>query len=526
MFIDANELADNTKINADICIFGAGVAGLSIAREFINTPYKVCVLEGGGLGYEPESQALYEGKNVGVDYWSLESARIRFFGGTGNHWGGYCLPLEEDDFEKRSWVNNSGWPFKKADLDPFYDRARSVLKLQQPSFSASDWQPQGIDTLPFDENFVENRVMQMSPFSEVNTPFGATYKSFFEQSQNIEIFLHANLVEINSNENSSVITGVKARSFSGRELKVNAKQYVLALGGIENARQLLLANSTQESGLGNQNDLVGRYFADHPFLSSQNTMLITDESIKTTLFYRDQIKANALSGYLTLSPKLRAQEQLLTCRFTFEPLPWHSVPKGPSAVNSLWQSLKHLEYPEHLPGKIKNILFNIDNVFSAAVSSSRKHKLLAARYVSTEVIPNHSSRVILDHDTDELGQQKAILDWRLDGKQEIDSIARSLKLLARETGKNDIGRLKINLEQVADWPESFAVGMHHMGTTRMHNDPKKGVVDADCKIHGSKNFYVTGSSVFPTFGHANPTFTIVALAIKLADKLKTELNKT
>ena len=519
MFIDANELADNTKINADICIFGAGVAGLSIAREFINTPYKVCVLEGGGLGYEPESQALYEGKNVGVDYWSLESARIRFFGGTGNHWGGYCLPLEEDDFEKRSWVNNSGWPFKKADLDPFYDRARTVLKLDNPSFSASSWNADGIPTLPFDSNAVENRVMQMSPYSEVQIPFGAAYKKQFKEAKNIDVYLHANLLNINTNEHASSVSNVEVLTFSGKKISVSAKSYTLALGGIENARQLLLSNNVQKNGLGNQHDLVGRYFADHPFLSSRNTMLITQKGVKTKLFSRKLIKSNKISAYLTLSPKIRKNKDLLTTRFTFEPISWSNRPKGPSAISTIWKSAKHLEIPEHFPGKIKQIVTNADNVLMSSLSAARGHKLLHARYISTEVIPNHSSRVLLGDEIDRFGQRQVILDWRIDGQQEIESINRSLKILGIEMGKADLGRFHVPEKQEA-WPEKFAVGMHHMGTTRMHSNPKEGVVDANSKIHGVSNLFIAGSSVFPTYGHANPTFTIVALALRLADHLK------
>lgn len=520
MFIDAKEISANTLVNADICIVGAGVAGLSIAREFINTQYNVCVIEGGGLHYEPQSQALYEGENQGQDYWSLESARIRFFGGTGNHWGGYSLPLEIDDFEEREWVPNSGWPMRKSDLDPFYDRARDVLKLNNPSFSAKAWGPKGIKHLPFDENKIENRVMQMSPYSEVDTPFGASYQAEFKNAKNIFVYLHANLLDIISTENASEITSLKLSTLSKKEFKIKAKNYILALGGIENARQLLLANKSQKTGLGNQNDLVGRYFADHPFLSSNSKLLVTNEDVDTTLFSRGLIKSQRISAYLTLSPELRKKENLLTSRFTFEPLAWSSAPQGPQTLNSIWQSVRRSRLPKHLPGKAKNIIKNFDNVLSSAFSAYQNHKLLTARYISTEVIPNPSSRVMLNNKTDALGQKQVTLDWQVDGKQEIDSIKKSLKLLAIEMGRADVGRLNMDTKRIENWPDSFSLGMHHMGTTRMHNNPKSGVVDANSKVHNISNLYIAGSSVFPTYGHANPTFTIVALALRLADHVK------
>src|SRR5882762_922857 len=113
MHIDAKALENNTVIEGDLCIIGAGAAGISMALEWINTSYKIILLEGGGFEYEDQMQDLYSGKNTGQRYFPMKAIRLHYFGGTTGHWAGFCSPFDPIDFEKREWVAHSGWPITK-----------------------------------------------------------------------------------------------------------------------------------------------------------------------------------------------------------------------------------------------------------------------------------------------------------------------------------------------------------------------------------------------------------------------------
>src|SRR5258708_1472304 len=261
MYIDARNLPDQTVIEGDLCIVGTGPAGLSIALEWNNTPYKVILLEGGGFEYDAQVQDLYDGKSTGQGYYPLPSAALHYFGGSSGHWGGFCSPFEELDFEYRPWVPMSGWPFKKADLDPFYAKAHGYLDLGPYRYDLDYWKKQDptLKTLLPDNPVVFNKVWQFSP----PTRFGTKYASAIKSSTNIHLYTYANVMEIVANENVSAIESVKVTNFAGKHHTVKAKRFVVACGGIQNPRILLASNRQAPKGLGNDNDLVGRYFLEY-----------------------------------------------------------------------------------------------------------------------------------------------------------------------------------------------------------------------------------------------------------------------
>jgi choline dehydrogenase-like flavoprotein len=136
-----------------------------------------------------------------------------------------------------------------------------------------------------------------------------------------------------------------------------------------------------------------------------------------------------------------------------------------------------------------------------------------------EQTPNPDSRVTLADDTDPLGLRRVRLNWRLT-EQERRSFIANIRALGRELAAAGIGRLRPLLPDDGLWEKVVGGGSHHMGTTRISDDPKRGVVDRDCRVHGIDNLYVAGSSVFVTSGSANPTLNILALAYRLVDHLK------
>jgi len=503
MLIDTRKLPDKTNIKADICIIGAGAAGITMARELSRSKLDICVLESGDMENNSETQALYEGKNIGVEYWSLSASRLRYFGGTTNHWGGVCLPLNEDDFESREWVDGSGWPFEKADLMPFYKRAHPVVQLGKFSYNVEDWESGNDKHIPFDGKYVVTGMLHRSP----PTRFGDVYHDELDKAENVNVYLNANATNIETNDTASRVKRIQVVCLTGTRLSVHAKIYVLALGGIENARLLLLSNKTQKSGLGNQNDLVGRYFADHPYISNLGFIILNNKNRSIDLYQKGySVSGSVINGYLTPSLGIRRREKLLSTRVHIQP----------SALKAL---KARLTTNEDFLDKIQRVFKDLsgDGEFDYITSDSQVIRFGAW----TELIPNPDSRVFLGDETDRLDQRKIVLDWRI-GQDEQMSLLRTLKIIGTELGRLNLGRMKIELDEDSVWPpeKSITPGLHHMGTTRMHINPKYGVVDENCKLHGTDNLFIAGSSVFPTYGAANPTLTILALSLRLSDHIK------
>src|SRR5215217_3309226 len=242
MHTDAQRLEDGSLIEGDLCIVGAGAAGISMALEWVGQGRKVLLLEGGGFDPDPRMQDLYRGEIVGQPYFPLEAARLHYFGGTTNHWAGFCAPFDPIDFEQRDWVPHSGWPIRRADLDPFYARAQRLLDLGPYEYGADYWGRQGGGRarLPLDAEVVWTKMWQFSP----PTRFGRKYRDAIVAARDVHLYTHANVVEIEANEGARAVTGLRVRTLEGKEHRVRARRYVLACCSIQNAR-LLLASDRQ-----------------------------------------------------------------------------------------------------------------------------------------------------------------------------------------------------------------------------------------------------------------------------------------
>ena len=509
MHIDARKLSDHTVIEGDICIVGAGAAGISIAMEWIGAPYKVILLEGGGFEYDERVQDLYAGKNTGQRYYPLKSCRLHYFGGTTGHWGGMCSPLDEIDFMKRDWVEHSGWPIHRKDLDPFYGRAQHILELGPYEYDLNYWRKQNetLIPLPFDENIVWNKIWQFSP----PTRFGIKYKDTILKAKNIHLYTYANVVDINANENVSSINSVTAKNYTGKEYTVKAKHFVFACCAIQNARLLLAANKQATKGLGNDNDQVGRYFMEHVEINSAELWLTESSPLKLYSWDFSMTKPRA---ELAIHAKVQEEHKILNGTASFFPL---ENAKNMKPVIDEWSS-------EDPRVNSEKVLKEFQNVSPADIkkmnnSSSRAYQM----FTRIEQAPNPNSRITLDTEKDSLGMPRATLHWELTAFEKR-SIRKIYELLGLEAGKAGIGRVKLwdylQDENDTSWPKFTGGGWHHMGTTRMAEDPKKGVVDANCTVHGIHNLHMTGSSCFSTAGAPNPTLSVVALTLRLSDHLK------
>src|SRR3989304_2481805 len=249
MILDFNNLADGTELTADICIIGAGVAGLTLAHEFLRTSLKVLVIEGGGEQLEPESQELYQATMAGIPHRGTSEGRFRVLGGTSTKWGSQLLPLTASDFTIRPHVHGSGWPFDLATLQPYYERAAQVLEVNTLSYDQALCAELGLRPVALVPASFEMRFAKWAKFGKRN--LAGTVGRRWARSQNVDIVFHANAVELVMDPDSGRLDHVAIRSLAGRRGLVRAQTYVVACGTLETARLLLASNSVVKEGVGN-----------------------------------------------------------------------------------------------------------------------------------------------------------------------------------------------------------------------------------------------------------------------------------
>jgi choline dehydrogenase-like flavoprotein len=509
-FIDARSLPDGSAIEADLVIIGGGMAGIAIAREWAGADLTVAVLESGGRDADPEIQDLYTGSAAirapGYDERRIDRylavSRRRALGGSGAIWGAKCVPLDEADFEERSWLQRTGWPMTRASLDPFYDRACALLEIA-PFRRDYDSEPEpgrpplriggGRDFFSAPRRF--------SRISGGNPEAFDRYRTDFAAAANIDVYLHANVVEIGVARHGRAATRLDVACLNGRRHTAEGRAYVLATGGIENARLLLASTATHPQGVGNANDQVGRCFLGHVTFG---VLQSPDESISSVCvsdpqpmsLYTDNAPA---STHCVLAATLEGQRRFGIGNFTtslFGPFP-----RERDDVNAVLD----------LAGRL-----------DTGPSAEAARNFIC--YFMSEQLPNLDSRVTLDTaNVDALGMPRVQLDWSFTAA-DLDRLESAIAALAIELGADGKGRVcwPVAREQMLSVLDP---ARHHIGTTRMDKDPARGVVDADCRVHGMANLYVAGSSVFPTSGIANPTLTIIALAMRLSDTLKRRLRE-
>lgn len=558
MLIDSR-FAPLKAVEKDVCIIGAGPAGISLARDLIGRPLEVALIESGGFDFDPVIQSLADGPTHGNIRPSVEANR-RQFGGNSNLWNIEVGPgerglrhalLEEIDFVKRDWIPDSGWPFGRELLMPYYQRAQLVCHAGPFAYSPEDWERGEIRRLPLEKSGLETGMFQFSPASV----FYSHYRNELIAARNVTVHTHASAIELIANDSRKAVTRIRVAQPNGQHLFVSARVFILAAGGFENARLLLMSNRQQSVGLGNDHDVVGRYYHDHPqgrsgYFTPADPQLFS----RAALYDLRQGEGTAAMGYLRLSRAMMEKEKLLNINCFLFPKPSRRQDQAIESVNALRSrasgsgrtgkpvSVPRQEWATHLP----NVLRGLDYVARMAYlgkthQQSSSYGLgrggwsllrdVPSRFQRFEVWhsmeqpPRADNRVVLGRERDMFGCPRLEVHW----KWQQEDIARTLRaqaVVATELERAGLGVLELDddREEVA---RTGRHGSHHlMGTTRMHEDPKQGVVDADCRVHGLGNLFIAGSSTFPTGGYANPTLTIVAMALRLGDLVKQELAAT
>nr|WP_255682938.1 GMC oxidoreductase [Dyella sp. 2HG41-7] len=472
---------------------------------------------------------------------------MRVFGGSCNLWGGGCIPFGSRDLTERDWVPHSGWPIAYDDLKPYYERAREYCQIEAHEFDDGSFlAPVTHKPIAFDADKLINQVFARSPIL-----FGKAYRTELERAPNITVVLHANLLELHASASGASVRHAHIGSVQGRKGVVRAQHYVLACGGIENARMLLLSKSVSPNGLGNEHDLVGRYFMDHPCGSIGAVITDTPERV-TRPYDRNLGKGHAPAfPEIGLSHAFQGARRILNGRvhpFAVE----GAVPQGIRSLRDFRAALRPSMQDENtllearLCAALKNSPSNDDDmrvrstnlamlalrvglgsgdIVKAMLQKLRHKPTVRSNRVELvgyfEQAPNPDSRITLANERDILGLPKVCVDWRL---TELD---RHTYRTAAALFGTELAQACGGTYQPARWlnegDEATAevhTTAHHLGTTRMSDDPRRGVVDPRCQVHGVDNLHVAGSSVFPTGGWAFPTFTVVALALRLADQLR------
>lgn len=518
-YVDSRQIPAAEVFDCDLCIIGAGAAGITIAREFIGSEAKVLLLESGGLEPDASIEALNDLSVTGHRY-PKEGSRLRFFGGSTNHWGGHCAPMRASVFEKKDWIPYSGWPFGIEELHPYYERAHEIIGIGPYDYRPAPAADRlGLELLPFDPTSVETVLSRYH-----RQKFGERFQRDLSNARNISVFLHATVTAIDLDEHKRFVRDVVVRTLAGNSFAVRARYFVLATGGIENARVLLLSNHDVAGGLGNQNDLVGRFFFEHIWYPG-GMILPADQDPARVKLYVNEIpfeSGYAVRCHLTL-PEARVRElQIPEYRAEL----WVTRSQSPYAsVHSAARLKRHveeLEFGEIAISDVLNVLADPLPVLAYATTGDDA-PLVYGLVNNVEQVPNRESSVSLTRETDALGQRMVELHWRLSDLDQA-GIIEAQRVIAQEVGRSGVGRMHVLVPEAGtSLLEDAGGGGHHMGTTRMHTDPRQGVVDSDCRIHGIENIFIAGSSVFPTAGYPNPTLTITALAVRLADRLKSRL---
>lgn len=512
MMLDARSISKDETLETDVCIVGAGIAGITLAQELANQDFRVCLLESGGLEPDARTQSLSWGENIGHPYYELDVARARSFGGSSHRWsielgdedlGVRLRPLEAIDFEERDWVPYSGWPFDKTHLDPFYERAQSVLKIGPYAYDVENWEDAAeASRLPFKSDRIQTIIFQFAN----RMIFIKDYRDELASAENVTTILHANVIEVETDDTAQTATRVRVATLDGNPFWVSARMFVLALGAIEIPRLLLLSNNVINTGLGNQHDLVGRFFMEHPH-HWQGALIAAHQNLRelSPLYRVCRTAGVPIMGKIALSEDVLRREKLLNWCFSIHPrkkIPFRLRYPRIRSKDSVARALQkiRIEYDRVL-----------DRIRPPGYSVFRLNQM-------AEQIPNPDSRVVLSDERDALGQRRANLNWQL-SEIDYDSMLRSQAIAAEEFRRAGLGELHFLIDDAPPTSDIMG-GWHHMGTTRMHIDAKKGVVDENNRVHSMANLFIAGPSVFPTGGYANPVLTTVALSIRLADHVK------
>lgn len=523
MILDFRDLATLPPAPAGVVIVGSGAAGLALVLALAERGQHVIVLESGGDLVEPAAASraahLNEGRVVGLPY-DLVHSRARVLGGTTEAWRGQCMRLHDIDMQERPWVRNSGWPISLGDLSADYAAAEQWLGVTGLGYGTERWSENpSLRPLQWDQRRLLHDFTEFTP-----DPFlGRRHRERLARLASVHVVLNATAAQVLLDE-SGAATGVEV---VGRDLSrrvVHGRRVVLAAGAIENAR-LLQLSSSDGVGLGTGREQTGRFLQDHPIVLTAE-VLPYDYRVLQDRFVALHKGRRKLFPKVRLSPEAQAEHELLDATAVF--LHEHDD-QGFQASRRLLQAARARTRPDDLLGDTVRVLRSSRTAFRDVYRRTVHGMATGARpshvwlQLWLEQAPDPRSRVALDDAVDALGLRRVTVDWR-SGEQEMRTGRQLTRWIAddlRRLHVADVRELPAMTDDAA-WRATMRDAAHSAGTTRMAAQPRDGVVDTNLAVHGVPGLYVVGSSVFPASGYANPTLTIVALALRLGRHLRGE----
>jgi choline dehydrogenase-like flavoprotein len=513
----------------DLCIVGAGAAGISIALELASLPIRICLLEAGGLKYDPASQALMSGEVSSSQYPPLRGTRLAALGGTTGVWAGWCRPLESFDFAAPGAPPEQVWPVGRDELQPYYQRAHEVCGIGAFEYDVQYWQQVcgdcGVIT---DLEEFTNAIFHVH-----RQRFAHCYKEQLQQSEAVNLMLHAPVMKLNLDESGRRVGSVDVSTLQGTTTRIRATQFVLAAGGIENARLLLLSGRSPAAVPGNQYGLVGRYFSDHPFVDPGS--MVFREGPGLVDFYLPKVDPTAsgkssVRGVLVPRRAVLERAGIANAALFFHPRYENHDAFLTEEVTSLlkwWAKLRRRAIPGDHWSDARRALLAPRRIVEALVRKAFVRNGPAQRWrlrAMFDCEARYENRICLGDERDRLGRREARVEWQL-SDNDIHKMRRTIELFDKALRRSGIAHVEPAFpDEIDAWRSAAEAGRHHIGATRMHADPRHGVVDQHCQVYGTENLHIAGSSVFTTPGYANPTLTIVALALRLADRIKATID--
>lgn len=547
MITDANTVTRGACLQADVCVVGAGPAGITLALELSAQGLSVLMLESGFLDEDSKTQQLYEGDVAPGELHSPpDKYRQRRFGGSTAIWGGRCMPFDPIDFETRAHVPHSGWPISYDDLLPYYPRANELSEAGRFSYLAEE--ALGPDAPPFIRGFESQRVLTngLERFS-CPTHFGKRYAKRLRLAPNITVLLGANCTGVRLDPQGQTVRAVDVSTLAGNRFSASCRATVLAVGGLETARLLLASRDVAPAGVGNFHDVVGRYYMCH-IAGNVGRLLIHGPKDNVRHGYEVTPEGIYCRRRIAVTPAEQRRLGLANAvaRLHFPRITDPAHRNGVLSGLFLARRLISYEYGKRLndsshatsPRDYARHCFNVatDPVDTTAflLHWLRRRSLAERKFPSVilrnrtnrfslemhgEQMPQAQSRVMLNDKVDALGMPQLHVDWRY-SPADIDSIRGTLDVISQAFSASGTAQFEYDAETLeADLTRFGAYGGHHIGTTRMGSDERTSVVDADCRVHSVLNLYIAGSAVFPTSSQANPTLTLIALSLRLAHAL-------
>ena len=544
MILDTDLIETSCSLFADICVIGAGPAGIVIARACAASGLSVLLIESGGLRPDPGSQALCRGAVADPALHAPPDLfRRRGFGGSSVIWGGRCVPLDRLDFRARPWLGlEAAWPIEYDDVKTYWRGAADILELGAPDFDAASAIPGGMK--PTIDGFKHPHVSTESieRFSRP-TDFGQSYRADMKASRQITLLMRATCIEISMSDSHAQVRAAELRTRRGFAVFAKARSFVLAAGGLEVPRLLLASHRQCSAGLGNAYDQVGRYYMCH----IAGTTGIFTAAPKTVTWHGYERDVAGVYCRRRFSIEADAQEALrignAVARLHHPRADDPAHASGPLSALYLAKRTLPAEYSRRMQDldvrrslmpHVANVIRDGGRTFGFGVHVLRDRIFARRKFpsvivaprsgtfsldVHAEQLPNAASRLRLGNQRDRFGTPELRIDWHY-GAEDLRTVRVTVALIAEALRAGGHGTLHFDPAEIdADMLRDGAYGGHHLGGARMSASPRSGVVDANCRVHGIGNLFVAGGAVFPTSGQANPTFTIVALALRLAEHL-------